>query len=177
MGILFGKRRNNDNSGVIRALIASNEENHRRFLAMMEQSEKSHKEIMKILSDEIKNTKEQSQKILYELREDLRKKDEEYENKKKAKKEKKKLLQKQASEQLINDINNSKALILKECENDFDCMKDIYCLKDIENIKINDDIEELFIELFESENTNLINPLIIIIIKILLLNLKKFLNF
>ena len=31
-------------------------------------------------------------------------------------------------------------------------MKEIYCLKEIENIKINDDIEELFIELFESEN-------------------------
>ena len=71
MGILFGRRRNNDNSGAIRALIASNEENHRRFLTMMEQSEKSHKEIMKILSDEIINTKEQSQKILNELREDL----------------------------------------------------------------------------------------------------------
>jgi hypothetical protein len=36
MGGLFGRRRSNDNSAVIRALIASNEENHRRFLAMME---------------------------------------------------------------------------------------------------------------------------------------------
>ena len=41
MGGLFGRRRSNDNSAAIRALIASNEENHRRFLAMMEQSEKS----------------------------------------------------------------------------------------------------------------------------------------
>lgn len=168
MGGLFRRRRSNDNSAVIRALIASNEENHRRFLAMMEQSEKSHKEVMKILSDEIKNTKEQSQKILDELREDLRKKDEEYENIKKAKKQKKELLQKQANEQLVKDINTSKAIVLKECENDFDCMKDIYCLKEIENIKINDDIEELFIELFESENIKKI------FIKIIIEEIKKF---
>jgi len=40
----------------------------------MEQSEKSHKEYMKILSDEIQHTKEQNQKILNELKEDLKKK-------------------------------------------------------------------------------------------------------
>ena len=57
MGNLFGRRREgSDNSALIRALIASNEANHRKFLALMEQSEKSHKEYMKILSDEIQHT-------------------------------------------------------------------------------------------------------------------------
>lgn len=155
MGGLFGRRERiiyRDNSAEIRALIASNEANHKRFLALMDQLEKSHKENMKLLSDEIKNTKEQGQKILKELRDELRKKDEEYENKKRQKKEKKELKQKQANKQLIDDINASKALILKECENEFDNMKDIYCLKEIENVKLSDYIEELFLELFESEN-------------------------
>ena len=58
-------------------------------MALMEQSEKSHKEYIKILSDEIQHNKEQNQKILNELKEDLKKKDEEYENKKREKKEKK----------------------------------------------------------------------------------------
>jgi len=31
-------------------------------------------------------------------------------------------------------------------------MKDIYCLKEIKQINISDDIEELFIELFKTEN-------------------------
>ena len=45
MGGIFGRRcRHSDNSGAIRALIASNEENHRRFLALMEKYEKSHSE-------------------------------------------------------------------------------------------------------------------------------------
>ena len=153
MGGLFGRRRrNSDNSGLIRALMASNEENHRRFMALMEKSEKSHKEYMKLLSDEIEHTKDQSQKILNELKEDLRKKDEEYEKMKKEKKEKKELKQKQANKQLIEEINYTKDLILKDCENEFDNLKDIYCLKEIENIKMTDDIEELFLELFETEN-------------------------
>ncbi len=153
MGGIFGRRcRHSDNSGAIRALIASNEENHRRFLALMEKYEKSHQETMKILNDEIKKTEEQNKKILDELKEDIRKKDEEYELKKKKKKEKKELIQKKANEQLDKDINESKVLILKECENEFDDLKNIYCLKEIENIKFNDDIEELFLELFESEN-------------------------
>ena len=153
MGSLFRRRRGgSDNSALIRALIASNEENHRKFLALMEQSEKSHKEYMKILSDEIQHTKEQNQKILNELKEDLKKKDEEYENKKKLKKEKKELKQKQANQQLIEEINFTKDLILKDCESEFDGMKNIYCMKEIEKIRINEDLEELYLGLFESEN-------------------------
>ena len=153
MGNLFGRRRGgSDNSALIRALIASNEANHRKFLALMEQSEKSHKEYMKILSDEIQHTKEQNQKILSELKEDLKKKDEEYENKKKLKKEKKELKQKQANQQLIEEINFTKDLILKDCESEFDNMKNIYCMKEIEKIRINEDLEELYLRLFESEN-------------------------
>ena len=153
MGNLFGRRRGgSDNSALIRALIASNEANHRKFLALMEQSEKSHKEYMKILSDEIQHTKEQNQKILSELKEDLKKKDEEYENKKKLKKEKKELKQKQANQQLIEEINFTKDLILKDCESEFDNMKNIYCMKEIEKIRINEDLEELYLGLFESEN-------------------------
>ena len=153
MGNLFGRRRGgSDNSALIRALIASNEANHRKFLALMEQSEKSHKEYMKILSDEIQHTKEQNQKILNELKEDLKKKDEEYENKKKLKKEKKELKQKQANQQLIEEINFTKDLILKDCESEFDNMKNIYCMKEIEKIRINEDLEELYLGLFESEN-------------------------
>ena len=153
MGNLFGRRRGgSDNSALIRALIASNEANHRKFLALMEQSEKSHKEYMKILSDEIQHTKEQNQKILSELKEDLKKKDEEYENKKKLKKEKKELKQKKANQQLIEEINLTKDLILKDCESEFDNMKNIYCMKEIEKIRINEDLEELYLGLFESEN-------------------------
>ena len=153
MGNLFGRRRGgSDNSALIRALIASNEANHRKFLALMEQSEKSHKEYMKILSDEIQHTKEQNQKILSELKEDLKKKDEEYENKKKLKKEKKELKQKKANQQLIEEINFTKDLILKDCESEFDNMKNIYCMKEIEKIRINEDLEELYLGLFESEN-------------------------
>ena len=153
MGNLFGRRRGgSDNSALIRALIASNEANHRKFLALMEQSEKSHKEYMKILSDEIQHTKEQNQKILSELKEDLKKKDEEYENKKKLKKEKKELKQKQANQQLIEEINFTKDLILKDCESEFDNMKNIYCMKEIEKIRINEDLEELYLGFFESEN-------------------------
>jgi len=153
MGSLFRRRRRgSDNSALIRALIASNEENHRKFLALMEQSEKSHKEYMKILSDEIQHTKEQNQKILNELKEDLKKKDEEYENKKKLKKEKKELKQKQANQQLIEEINFTKDLILKDCESEFDNMKNIYCMKEIEKIRVNEDLEELYLGLFESEN-------------------------
>ena len=153
MGILFGRRGGgSDNSALIRALIASNEENHRKFLALMEQSEKSHKEYMKLLSDEIQHTKEQNQKILNELKEDLKKQDEEYENKKKLKKEKKELKQKQANQQLIEEINFTKDLILKDCESEFDNLKNIYCMKEIEKIRINEDLEELYLGLFESEN-------------------------
>ena len=160
MGGLFGRRRGgnvtivNDNSALIRQLIASNEENHKRFMALMEESEKSHKEYMKILSDEIQHTKDQNQKIINELKEDFRRKGEEYENKKRQKKEKKELRQKEVNKQLLNEINDSKAFILKDCENEFDKMKDIYCLKEINNIKISDDIEELFLELFDSENVS-----------------------
>ena len=150
MGGLFGRRRGgnvtivNDNSALIRQLIASNEENHKRFMALMEESEKSHKEYMKILSDEIQHTKEQNQKVINELKEDFRRKDEEYENKKRQKKE---LRQKEVNKQLLNEINDSKAFILKDCENEFDKMKDIYCLKEINNIKISEDIEELFLKM------------------------------
>ena len=63
----------------------------------MEESEKSHKEYMKILSDEIQHTKEQNQKVINELKEDFRRKDEEYENKKRQKKEKKELRQKEVN--------------------------------------------------------------------------------
>ena len=153
MGGLFGRRHHCDNSAAIRALIQTNEANHKRFLDLLERMEKSHKERMKILSEEINYTKEQNQKIIQEFKDSFKKKEEEYENKNREKKEKKILRQKQANEQLINDINLSQSLIIKECENDFDNLNYNYCLKEIENIKISDDIEELFINLFESEKS------------------------
>ena len=50
----------------------------------------------------------------------MKKKDEKYENKKREKKEKKELKQKQANEQLKEEINFTKYLILKDCEKEFD---------------------------------------------------------
>ena len=64
MGGLFGRRHHCDNSAAIRALIQTNEANHKRFLDLLERMEKSHKERMKILCEEINYTKEQNQKII-----------------------------------------------------------------------------------------------------------------
>ena len=152
MGGIFGGRRRSDFSGVIKALRESDAASQRRFLALMEQNRKSHEEYMKILNEEMIKSKEENDKIIKELRDDIKKKEEEYKNKKREKKEKKEIKQKQANEKLINDINITKDSQLKEYENDFDDMKELYCLKEIENIKISDDIEELFIELFQTEN-------------------------
>ena len=153
MGGLFGRRRHHcDNSAAIRALMRQNEENHKRFLELLEKLEKSHQETIKILSEEINHTEEEYKIILQKHRDELKKRKEEEEKLKKERKEKKILRQKQANEQLINDTNISQSLILKECENDFDNLNVNYCIKEIENIKISEDIEELFINLFESEN-------------------------
>ena len=151
MGGLFGRRGGSDFSGVIRALRESDRASQNRFLAIMEQNRKSHEEYMKKLNEELKIIQEENDRIKTEYRDEIKKKEEEYEKKQKEKKEKKELKRKQANEQLIKDINISKESILKEYENNFDDMKDIYCLKEIEQIKISDDIEELFIELFQTE--------------------------
>ena len=168
MGGIFGGRRRSDFSGVIKALRESDAASQRRFLALMEQNRKSHEEYMKILNEEMIKSKEENDKIIKELRDDIKKKEEEYKNKKREKKEKKEIKQKQANEKLINDINITKDSQLKEYENDFDDMKELYCLKEIENIKISDDIEELFIELFQTENIKQI------ILNIILEKIKNF---
>ena len=151
MGGLFGRRGGSDFSGIINALRESDRASQNRFLAIMEQNRKSHEEYMKKLNEELKIIQEENDRIKTEYRDEIKKKEEEYEKKQKEKKEKKELKRKQANEQLIKDINISKESILKEYENNFDDMKDIYCLKEIEQIKISDDIEELFIELFQTE--------------------------
>ena len=49
-GGFFGRRRgggNSDNSGLIRSLIARNEENHRRFMALMSKAKNLIKNILK----------------------------------------------------------------------------------------------------------------------------------
>ena len=151
MGGLFRRRGGSDFSGIINALRESDRASQNRFLAIMEQNRKSHEEYMKKLNEELKIIQEENDRIKTEYRDEIKKKEEEYEKKQKEKKEKKELKRKQANEQLIKDINISKESILKEYENNFDDMKDIYCLKEIEQIKISDDIEELFIELFQTE--------------------------
>lgn len=142
----------NSNRKVIRALREIEEQNQRRFNIIYEQNRKSHEEYMKFLNDKFLKSKEESDKEIKELREVMKKRKEEYENKEREKKEKKELKKRQANQQLINDINNVKNTLFEECENDFDDMKDIYCLKEIEQVRISDDIEELFIELFQTEN-------------------------
>ena len=149
MGGLFGGR---NNSGIIEALRESDRASQRRFSIMMEQLKKSHEEYMNKLNEELKNIQEENDRIKKEYRDEIKKKEEEYKNKEREKKEKKELKMNQANEKLIKDINVSKDLLLKECENEFDDMKDIYCLQDIEKISISDDIEELFIDLFQTEN-------------------------
>jgi len=154
VGGLFGRRRrrDSDNSELINQIQARHAQEMKRLMEELEKSEKSHKEYIKVLENEIKHTSEESKKLISDLREENRKKDEEYENKKKEKKERKEKKQKEANKQLIEEINYTKDAILKDCENEFDSMKEIYCLKEIENIKITEDIEELFLELFENEN-------------------------
>ena len=151
-GLLGRRRRHSDNSEEIRQIQARHAEVMKNLMAELEKNEKSHKENMRRLEEHIRNTNEENKKLISELKEESKKKEEEYQNKQKEKKLKKEMKQKQANKQLIEEIKDSKDFILKECEKDFDDMKDIYCMNEIENIKISDDIEELFLELFESEN-------------------------
>jgi len=153
MGPLFGRRRHHcDNSAAIRELMRQNEENHKRFLELLDKFEKSHQQTIKILNEEIIHIDEEYKNIQKKHRDELQKRKEEEEKLKRERKEKKILKQKQANEELIKDTNISQSLILKECENDFDNLKANYCFKEIGDIKISEDIEELFINLFESEN-------------------------
>ena len=141
---------NSKHKALIRALREAEEANQKRFSILYEQNRKSHEEYMRFLNEQMKKSKDESDKALKKLRDDMKKQEEEFENKRREKKEKKELEKKQANEQLINDINILNNSLLNECEKDFDDMKDIYCLKEIEQIKISDDIEELFIELFQN---------------------------
>ena len=144
---------NDDNSGeLINSIRESTESNNNKFMTIMDQNQKSHNEALKLLTEEIKKTKEENQVIIQELRNELNKKNEEYEKKKKEKKQKKEQKRKEVNELLINNIKESKELILNECENEFDNLKDSYCFEEIKNINLSNDIEELFKKLFESEN-------------------------
>ena len=167
-GLFGGRRGHSDNSEEIRQIQARHAEQMRKLMEEMERNEKSHKENMRILQEHIRNTNEENKKLINELKQESRKKEEEYENKQKEKKLKKEMKQQQANKQLVEEINYSKDFILKECEKDFDDMKDIYCMKEIENIKISYDIEQLFLELFESENIGQI------FLKNMLESIKKF---
>ena len=153
LGGLFGGGGGNGGGNFdISGLIRMNEANQNQFMALMEENERNHKETMQLLTEEINAIKDRNQKIIDSLREEIKKKDEEYQNKKREKKAKKELKQKQANQQLIKDINSSRALILQEIENDFDNSKDSYCTKEIEELKLPNEIEDLFITLFQSEN-------------------------
>ena len=167
-GLIGGRRGHSDNSEEIRQIQARHAEQMRKLMEEMERNEKSHKENMRILQEHIRNINEENKKLINELKQESRKKEEEYENKQKEKKLKKEMKQQQANKQLVEEINYSKDFILKECEKDFDDMKDIYCMKEIENIKISYDIEQLFLELFESENIGQI------FLKNMLESIKKF---
>ena len=151
LGGLFNRKDDDDYGDLINTMRESTESNNNRFMSLMEQNEKSHNEAMKLFTEQIKKTKEENQIIIQDLRNELKKKDEEYENKKKQKKEKKEQKRKEVYEILNNSIKESKSLILKDCENEFDNIKDIYCIEEIKNINLSKDIEDLFSELFESE--------------------------
>ena len=64
------------------------------------------------------------------------------------KKNKKKI---EANRQLINEINFTKESILSELEQKFEENKNAYCLKEINEMKITDEIDDLFYKLFETE--------------------------
>ena len=151
---LFGRGGGGDNSGELIDIIRQNgADNINNLRALMEQNEKSLNDGMKFYTEYMQITKEENQKIIHELRNEIKKKEEEYEKIKKQKEEKKEQKRKEVNELLINNINESKSLILKECENEFDNLRDSYCFKEIKNISnLAEDIEELFRELFESEN-------------------------
>lgn len=167
LGGLFGGGGGGGNFD-ISGLIRMNEANQNQFMALMEENERNHKEAMQLLTEEINAIKDRNQKIIDSLREEIKKKDEEYQNKKREKKAKKELKQKKANDQLIKDINSSRASILQEIENDFDNSKDLYCTKEIEKLKLSNEIEDLFITLFQSENISQI------FLKIILEKIKYF---
>ena len=144
-----------DTSDIARAIERSNQlamANNQKMMELMKESSESHKKEMELLYKQINESKEQSMKIMEGLRKDQKEKITKYEEEKKEKKKLKELKQKQANNQLISETNLSKAFILKECEEEFDKIKDIYCIEEINNMNISNEIEELFYQLYESEN-------------------------
>lgn len=145
----WGHRGGGGNNYDIDRLIKLEEARKEAYMARMEKNEREFSEKMRLITNEISNIKEQNHKIMDEYK----KQKEEYQKKELERKAKKELKQKQANEQLINDIKSSRVSILQEIENEFDELKDIYCVTEIEKkIKISDEIEELFLNLFQSEN-------------------------
>ena len=144
-----------DTSDIARAIERSNQlamANNQKMMELMKESSESHKKEMELLYKQINESKEQSMKIMEGIRKDQKEKITKYEEEKKEKKKLKELKQKQANNQLISETNLSKAFILKECEEEFDKIKDIYCIEEINNMNISNEIEELFYQLYESEN-------------------------
>ena len=144
-----------DTSDISRAIERSNQlalANNQKFIEMMKESSESHKKEMELLYKQIKDSRDESMKIMDGIRKDQKEKIEKYEEEKKEKKRKKELKQAQANNQLINETQLSKDSILNEYQEEFDKMKNIYCVKEIDNMDISNDIEDLFYKLYESEN-------------------------
>ena len=156
IGEIFGGRRDKDRGGNnfdINELIEIEKSREKQFRDLMEENQRHFEEKMGLLNDEINSIKERNNKIIQDLKDEIKKKEEEYKNKELERKAKKENKQKQANEQLINDINSSRNSILQEIEKEFDDLQDIYCVTEIEkNIKISDELEELYLNLFQSEN-------------------------
>ena len=156
-GLFGGGGGGGDNSGELINLInQTNASNNNSLRALMEQNEKSFNDRMQFFTQFMQTTKEENQIKIQELRNELKQKDKEYENIKKQKKEKKEQKRKEVNELLIKNINEAKALILRDCEKEFDNLKDSYCFEEMKNKDFANDmnnyIEELFAQLFESEN-------------------------
>ena len=144
-----------DTSDISRAIERSNQlalANNQKFMEMMKESSESHKKEMELLYKQIKDSRDESMKIMDGIRKDQKEKIEKYEEEKKEKKKKKELKQEQANKQLIDETKLSKDSILNEYQEEFDRMKNIYCVKEIDNMDISNYIEDLFYKLYESEN-------------------------
>ena len=143
-----------DMTPVANAIEASNRaaiESQKLFREQMNKSDEEHKKTMEMLYRTIENSKNESMKIMDNIRKEQKEKIEKYEKEEKEKKLRKEQKKIEANKQLINETNFSKESILSELEQEFDENKDAYCLKEINEMKITDEIDDLFYKLFETE--------------------------
>ena len=120
-----------------------------------------HKNQMSSLISQIENSRQDSMRIMMEIKKEKKDLIDKYEKEKIEKKKKKKEKQKKANEQLINDTKESKELTLKECEEDFDEMENIFCMEDFDKLDFSEILEDLFNNLYAENIKNIFLQIIL----------------